>query len=333
MPARIIQQKRKLVKEPRIELIVKSSCKENSGEGRLKHCRDDIFGAVQSVRSLRPAANSQNNPRRDGARQKKQPKRFAHKGFFGKEAEVDGPRVGEDAGQLKRLGQVLNGIRCEKRRAQRKLNEGADGEKVNPARDGEGHDHDAEQARRHQQHVHLDRHREREPRAAEAPAVLHEVVDGDVGEEHREAIVEAAKHEDGVDALREQQQDAKALWEASESENFHHDERNGEIDSDEETLSEEDVLAVVRDVVKSGVEIDESRGVDEGAGVALELCVVELAAEEALDFLHVGDPVDFGVRDEPDDEAAEHKIDGEKLVDEGSGRASDRVDGIFVVDI
>lgn len=330
---RIIQQEGKLMEEPRIELIVKSSGEQNSSERRLEHRRSNIFRSIRVVRSFGPTANGKDDPRQQRAGKKSMAERLADENFFRKEAEIDGPSVSEDARQLKGLGEVLNWIRHQERSAQSDLDEGADGEERNPVGNGELHDHDAEQAGSHEKNVHLDRDGEREPCAAEVPTLLHEVVDGDVGEEHREAVVEATKHEDGVDALGEEQEHRETLRKTAQAEDFHDEVGRGEINEDEDALREKDVFSVVSDVVKGRVQVDETGRIDERPCVTLEFCVIHFSVEKSLHFLHVGDPVNFCVRNEPDDETAKNEVDGQKAIHEGSRSASDRVDGRFIVQI
>ena len=59
--------------------------------------------------------------------------------------------------------------------------------------------------------------------------------------------------------------------------------------------------------------------VHERASVAVEFAVVELAGVEEGDLLHVGCPVDLGVGDGGDDEAAEEGVGEEEEGAEGEG--------------
>lgn len=274
VPARIVQQKRKLMKEPRVELVVKSSSEENAGEGGLEESGRDVLGSVRAVRPFRPATNGKNEPRQNCASEESVAEGFADENFFGKEAEVDGPSVREDAREFECFCDVLNWVRGDKWESKSELNGGANREQADPRGHGKPHDHDAEQAWRHQQDVHLDGDREREPNAAHVPALFHEEVNRSVSEEHREAVVEAPKHEDGVNSLGQQKENAKAFGEPREAEDFHCKEGNCDIHKNEDALREEDVSAVVGDVVQSGIEIHEPGGIHKGSGVSLQLCVI-----------------------------------------------------------
>ncbi len=212
------------MEKPTIELVVKSASEEDSGKGRLEHGRRDIFGAIsRNVLSLCPFFVRKNNPRDDGSREEEQTEWFADEDFLRKKAEVHCPLVREDAREFEGFCQVLNWVRRQERKPEEKLNGSADGEEPDPIRNRKGCDHDAEESRRHQQDVHFDGNGEREPDTTEAPAFLHEVINRDVSEEHRKTVVETTENENGVNALRQQQQDTERFRKTRDSENFHND--------------------------------------------------------------------------------------------------------------
>lgn len=103
MPARVVEQKGKLMVKPAIKLIVKSSGKKNTSEGGFEHCGDDIFRSIGGVGSFCPATRGEDSPAEKRARKENVAERLVDERFFREKAEVDGPFVREDAREFEGL--------------------------------------------------------------------------------------------------------------------------------------------------------------------------------------------------------------------------------------
>lgn len=157
---------------------------------------------------------------------------------------------------------------------------------------------------------------------AEGVLAVLEAEDGEEEEEHGEAVVEASEEEDGVQALREDEEGEDVGWylkrksladrPKSPRENreecgqgykpylrlpvaSHHDRQRGHVQHGKQLLRQKDIGPLIRQVIQSRVDVYMHRGVDQRPCPAHELGVVALAVDELRDVLHVCDPVDFGV--------------------------------------
>ncbi len=75
----------------------------------------------------------------------------------------------------------------------------------------------------------------------------------------------------------------------------HDDSQGREVEKSKELLGQEDVGALVGEVVEAREDVDVGGRIDQRAGSAADLGVVALARYVLRDLLHVGYPVDLGV--------------------------------------
>lgn len=75
----------------------------------------------------------------------------------------------------------------------------------------------------------------------------------------------------------------------------HHHAQRRHVQHRKQLLRQQDVLALVGEVVQPGISVDVCARVHQRSGAALDLGVVPLAGDELRDLLHVGSPVDLGI--------------------------------------
>ncbi|GMF34756.1 unnamed protein product [Phytophthora lilii] len=180
--------------------------------------------------------------------------------------------------------------------SQRDLDRSADKQIPRRPENTAGLEQQEEQRGCKQQNVHLDGYGETEEDAAPTPALTSEQIHRDEQQRHGDAVVEHAQHEDGVQPLGHAEKHRGPGRQHSSSVVDGQDRGNhDEVDAQENVLRAADVLAVVRDRVQKGEDVQEAGRVHEWARVAADLHVVALAALEQLYLLHVRGPVDLRV--------------------------------------